>query len=76
MKQIPRLFAALCIATLATVTSFAAPNPKWVPAQSDFVITIDGINVADPTADQVWKDAYAKIGIPQQSPLEAIKLLE
>lgn len=76
MKQIPRLFTALCVATLASVTAFAAPNPKWVPAQSDFVITIDGLDVADPAADQVWKDAYTKIGMPQQSPLETIKLLE
>lgn len=76
MKYIPHMFTALCVATLASLTAFAAPNPKWVPASSDLVLTADGLNVTNPEAEKVWKDGLEKLGISTGNSLESIKEIE
>lgn len=76
MKYIPRMFTALCVATLASLTAFATPNPKWVPASSDVVFTADGLDIKNPEAEKVWKDGLEKLGIATGNSLESIKEIE
>ena len=76
MKQMFRMMMVPCVAVVTAVTAWAAPNPKWVPANADFAFTADGVNVQNAEAEKVWREGLEKIGIPVESPTAIIKQID
>lgn len=73
MKFVPTFLTSLCITTLSTLTAFAAPSAKYVPATTDIIITADGLNNTNPEVHKLWNEGLTNLGFDIKDPSKDFK---